>query len=305
MSELSAAHGTLEMGTVTTPDLAGTERVYGERLFYEARHRGRVSPAQAAAWGAPAEGGSSYVILGPASGEPVFVRLVESAAPPAPFRPLRTYGWAALEITVQDADALCESFAGSELEVIGKPSEVGFSEAVYPMQAAGPADEVLYLNEVRGGVPEYDLPRAASAVGGIFIVVLATPDLAESVLFYVRALGLEQGPVYEVPYRTINRSFGLDAGTTHRFQMTGVGRRPVVEVDQYPAEAEMRLRRPGALPPGIASVSLTVDSLDAVGAPLLAPPLTLVEEPYSGRRMAAVVGPAGELVELIEGPRPT
>jgi hypothetical protein len=43
-----------------------------------------------------------------------------------------------------------------------------------------------------------------------------------------------------------------------------------------------------------------VDSLDAVKVPLLARAHAIASQPYAGRRVGMVRGPAGELIELVE-----
>ncbi len=47
-------------------------------------------------------------------------------------------------------------------------------------------------------------------------------------------------------------------------------------------------------------ITFNVDSLDGVDVEYVSDPIT----EYGGKRSAVFVGPAGELVELIEDPRP-
>jgi hypothetical protein len=53
------------------------------------------------------------------------------------------------------------------------------------------------------------------------------------------------------------------------------------------------------LPPAIALVSFGVDALPDT-LDYVSPPQALAQAPYNGRRAALAVGPAGELIELIE-----
>jgi len=135
------------------------------------------------------------------------IRLVECESHGDPFRPLRHYGWAALEITIRDADALFAGLTASPFEIIGPPRPLEGMAAIYPGQVVGPDGEVLYLNEVRSDLSDYDLPRADSFVDHIFIVVLAARDLESSLAFYESALAFERGDRYEIPIEVLNRAF--------------------------------------------------------------------------------------------------
>ena len=78
------------------------------------------------------------------------------------------------------------------------------------------------------------------------------------------------------------------------------GRMPIVEIDDYPPQTKLRRADPGCLPPGNSLVTLIVDSLDAIETDWIAPPAHLPGPLYSGNRSATVLGPAGELLELVE-----
>ena len=292
-------HGQIEAATIVASELEETERFWLERLAYRVRDRGTIDAALASSWGAPAQSGRPYVLLEPESGTEVFVRLVEGAVPPD-VAPRRTLGWAALELTVRDADAVFESLQRSGVTIIGEPEELEFTDKIYPMQIESPSGEVLYLNEVRGNLPDIDLPRAVSFVDHIFIVILAAADLDEALAFYRDRLGFEQGQAYEIPYKVINDAFGFDPQQRHRLVATRVGRRVNVEIDEYPEGTSKRPAAAGMLPPAAAMISFAVESLDDIGVLWLGAPAVRDEAPYHGRRVATCRGVAGELIELIE-----
>ena len=297
----TSLHGHIAASTVTAPDLRTAEAFYRDVLGYAPAHRGRIAAPLAAAWGAPAQAGTRYVALAPTSGRMGIVRLVERIEPPKPYRPVGTFGWLALEITVQDADALHRRLADdSRVEILGPPRELEFTDRIYPMQAVGPAGEVLYLNEVRGSLPDYDLPIAESFVDQVFIVVLAAPDLDAALAHYVDPLGFTPGNEYNVPYSVINQAFSLPDDTPHRLSMACVGRRVAVEIDQYPQGTEERPCAEGALPPGLAMVSFTTERRIADLDHLVGPPVERRESPYGGRLAAVTLGAAGERIELIQ-----
>jgi hypothetical protein len=291
--------GRIKMATISAPDVGACEDAYSRHLGYELIERGTVDETLAASWGTPRQAGSHYLVMGPASGTQVFVRFVESE-PVREFVPLRSYGWAALEITVQDADRLNEQLKGSPFEIIGEPTRMDFNDAIYPMQVVGPAGDVLYLNQVNASLPDFDLPLARSLVDHIFITILAAPDMQKGVDFYKAGFGWGQGNSYEIPYSVINNAFGFPAERAHKLTMNCVGRIVNNEVDQYPSETIVRPCNPGMLPPGVSMVSFITESLEKAKVEFLTAPIRMAGQPYDGRRSATCVGAAGELAELIE-----
>jgi catechol 2,3-dioxygenase-like lactoylglutathione lyase family enzyme len=239
-------------------------------------------------------------VLRPASGAPCWFRLVEQPDHPE-FVPTRSYGWAAFETTVEDVWRWPEALPPDLFTIVGQPKTLeNIEPAFIPMQALGPGREMVYLNQVLGDLPDTDLPRAASPVDRIFIVVLATPDRDASIRWYTGRLGLDRGADYTLPYSMINDAFGLPPETQTTISMVSHGRMPIVEVDDYPQAAIPRARHEGRLPPGNALVTLAVSSLDACSADWLAAPAARGGALYEGRRAATAIGAGGELVEVVE-----
>lgn len=295
----SDGEGRIKCATVSAADVDAVISSYEKYFGYRVIDQGQVSPSQATAWGTPAMAGSRQVIMGPESGSEVYIRIVENEGLPA-YEPLKTYGWNAIEITVRDVEALHENLKQSPFEIVGEPTYLDFSDKIYPMQAVGLADELFYLNQVRGNLPDYDLPMARSFVDHTFIMVLATPDMDEAIKFYVDNFGWDQGNAYFVKYSVINEAFNLPEETPHHLSMTCNGRIVNNEIDQYPPETIERPCAPGKLAPGIAMTSFIVDDLDRVKADMITAPVRLDMAPYHGRRSACCVGNADELIELIE-----
>lgn len=290
-------HGRIKCGTVST---AAFDRSVADYLTLGLHvvAAGEVAADLAFAWGAPACAGRRQVLLH-GGGRPCYVRLIEATAVPA-YAPLRTYGWAAFEITVSDVFALHARLADSKFLVLGAPKKVGDFSSFIPFQVAGRAGEVLFLNQVLSPSADgIELPVATVGVDQIFIVPLATGDRMAALTFH-EALGFETGATYTLPYTVINAAFGLPGDHLTTLTMTRVGRIAASEIDEYPPAATARPVPPGELPPGNAMVSFVVESLDAIGVPLLGPP-TRGEGPlYGGRRIGCVRGTAGEYIELIE-----
>lgn len=296
---VSDREGLIKAATVSAADAAGLARTYEQYLGLKVVDSGIVSGALAASWDAPGMAGQAWYLMASGSGTPVYIRIVENPDMPE-YSPLRSFGWNAMEICVQDVDALYETLQNSPFEVIGPPAELEISSIIYPMQALGPEGEVLFLNEVRDNLPGVDLPKARAKVDHIFIMVLAAPDRRKALEFYTSKLGWEEGDSYSLSYKVINGAFGFETDHKTDLTMTGVGRLVNNEIDQYPPQTVARDVAPGKLPPGIASVAYMVRSLDGLDVEFIQPPQVYDGRLYGGRRSACCIGAAGELIELIE-----
>ncbi|WP_448586923.1 hypothetical protein [Thermaurantiacus sp.] len=294
-------HGAILCGTVNAPDFPAARTDYTRELGFEVVEEGRISPDLARSWGAPAQVGAPYALLAPpGGGSGGFLRLVGGTAVPA-FRPLSSYGWAAFEIAVEDGPALHARLDTAAFRVLGPPKPVPGFTAFIPFQVAGRSGEVLYLNTVlEERTAGLDLPKAKAPVDSMFIAVLAAEDRARTVAFHVAALGFEEGESFTIPYSVINGSFGLPEDHLTTITMTKVGRTPASEIDQYPQAALDRPRSPGELPPGNALVTFAIRSLDAVRAPFIEPPAVREGPLYRGARVATLIGPSSERIELVE-----
>jgi len=289
----------LRAATLSVEDVDATADRYRRCFDYGVVEDGLVGLPLASSWGAPACSGRRQVLLRPASGAEVFIRLVQSARHPA-YRPLRTYGWAALELCVQDVLAVHERLRGGPFEIIGPPRQVSGLPAIHPMQVQGPDAEIVYLTEIKSGGPDSGLPTARAPVDTLFIVVAACADLALSAGWFARQLGLSVAPEVAIPYRMLARAFELPAAQLHRLATASFDGAICLELDQYPPAAEVRARRPGELPPGIGVCSFALPSLDAVPGPWLSEPGFHAGLVYGGRRSGTLLGPDGLLVELVE-----
>lgn len=291
-------HGSILGGLSVVPDLAEALKAYQGTLQMDLVVQGPLSEDLAQSWGCPASVGAPHAVLRPKSGAPCWLRLVEQ--PPVPgFQPNRSFGWGAYELTVEDVFGWPGRLAGSAFTIVGEPKQLPGMDSFVPMQVLGPGLEMVYLNQVFSNMDTLDLPIARSITDQIFIVILATPDRAATCAWYARALDLDLGPVFELPYQMINVAFGLPDDHITALQMVAKGRMPIVEVDDYPPQTIARPRHPGMLPPGNALVTLAMRDLDAVDAAWITPPVCHNGPLYEGRRAGTCIGPAGELLELV------
>ncbi|MBL4800275.1 MAG: hypothetical protein JKY45_00175 [Emcibacter sp.] len=291
--------GRIKCATVSAADVTAVVNSYKNYFDYKVIEDSFVQQDQADSWGTPDMTGKRQVLMGPLSEAQVFIRIVENDDMPD-YKPLMSYGWNGIEITVQDVETLHENLKESPFDIIGVPTYLDFSDKIYPMQAVGVAREVFYLNQVRGNLPDYDLPMAQTAVDHIFIMVLATPNMKDAIKFYTENFGWAQGNEYFVKYSVINKAFDLPEETPHYLSMSCVGRIVNNEIDQYPETTIKRPCQTKKLAPGIAMTSFIVEDMDAVKAPLITAPIRMDMPPYNGRRSACCIGNAGELIELIE-----
>ncbi|MEM6585369.1 MAG: hypothetical protein AAF692_06410 [Pseudomonadota bacterium] len=295
-----AGQGTILGGLSCVPYLDQAIAGYRDTLGLGLVSTDKVTPDLAASWGAPAVAGARMATLKPQSDAPCWLRLIEQAQDPD-FKPTRTYGWAAFELTVEDVWQWPDTLPPDQFEIIGPPRHLdNFEPTFIPMQVLGTGQEMLYLNQVLRDPSDARLPRAQCPVDRIFICVLATPERAASVAFYADRVGLDRGPDYTLAYSMINRAFDLPPDTKTTISMIHRGLEPLIEIDDYPESAGPRAVREGALPPGNALVTLAVRSLEDCDVSWITPPAARAQAPYFGARAATFVGPAGELTELVE-----
>ncbi len=288
----------LRAATLTVPDPEATAARYCEWLDYVVVERGIVPDDLSVAWGCPASTGRAFVVCRPASGADVFLRFIQGDTPES-YRPLRTYGWAAIEICTQDTPAVNARMARSPFEIIGPPRALDGMPAIFPMQVKGPDQEIVYLTQIRDNLPAYDLPRAGSPIDKLFIIVLACSDIQASLGWFERELKLSAGGSMDIVYTMINAAFALPTDTKHTLATLVHGRDCFLELDQYPDAATPRPTEPGALPPGIAITTFRHPDFDALSG-WIKPPVIHQGAVYGGKRAGTLRAPDGTLVEVVE-----
>jgi hypothetical protein len=283
--------GTIRAVTTVVPDLDAVEAAYTRWLGYLPLARGTIGGETAAAWPAPAVAGRAFLTLGPASGEPVFLRFVEG--PAAGHRALTTHGWNATEILCEDPDALSARLADSPFTLIGEPRSLTRFPMIRAMQVLGPAGECLYFTHVGAG-SGLDLAVARGFVDRVFIVVAGGAPLAPMLDWYGR-FGNALDPPVATPVRVISWANGLPPETLHAHALLALGEGTHVELDEYPAVCGPRPVADGELPPGMAIVSFDWAGAAAPTGRFAAPMLPGLD----GAEATTLTGPAGERLELI------
>jgi hypothetical protein len=282
--------GRLRAATLVCPDFALATHAYREYLGYRLADEGVIDAALAEAWRAPAVAGARFEWLVPASGADVGIRLVEGRG--APFAPYSSWGWNALEIAVADCDRAVARLADGPFRVVGPPADLGFSDgALRAGQVVGPAGEVLYLTQIRRQVPGFALPAAQCLVDQPFIVILHAPDAGVAIEEYRRRFGNPGSPTFQFPVDFMAEFQGLPKDHPYTLGTVALDGAGYFEIDSAPSHIGARPVADGALPPGIAMV--TVETPAAHDGARVAGAL------YAGSTVKRIDGVAGEWLELI------
>ncbi len=294
-----AAFGPIVGATVMAADIDSVVASYTKYLGHTISGEGTISEDLAAVWNTPAHIGTRFITIIPESGNAQWIRFIEAEPVPG-YKPMTTFGWHSLEIVVDDVDAIPARLEGSPWKTIGEPHYLGMSSNIKAMQVEGLAPEVLYLTQTNAGPDKPYLPNAESFVDRIFIVVLGSPSLDEARAWYAEHFDTEPGDTMEGQIGVLTRAMGLDAETIHSLCVVKMRGKCLIEIDDYPSVATKRDTLPDSLPPGIASVSFGVDSLDDVKLPFISAAKAIAEAPYNGARVAVTLGVAGERIEMVE-----
>lgn len=245
--------GPLLSASVVVADLAAAAEAYRIGIGLRPQRWSRVPAERATAWGRPDLAGRQCVDLAASRGGRTGYLHVIELADVQPLTPITTLGWAAAELLVADADAACERARTAGFQVLAAPGSVGSSGGLRAAQVCGPGGEALYLTQVSFSPPGFDLPLPVSAVGPIFIAVLASSDLERSRTFLERELCAQRVTDHWLQVRVLNQAFGLPAEDRHRVSSVRFAGKSAIETDQYPADAR---RRPGVGGGGIVAVSV-------------------------------------------------
>jgi hypothetical protein len=290
----------LRCATHTVRDVDAAVARYTRWLDYRVADAGMVPADLAASWGAPASAGRPFVLFRPASGADCLVRFVEGDPVPD-YLPIRSYGWAAIEICVQDVLAVNARMMGSPFDVIGPPTRIAGIPTIYPMQVRGPDQETLYLTEITTDAPDSGLPQPKSMIDTPFIVVLACPDMRATAHWFERVLKLDLSDPIAIRYSMISQAFGLPASDLHEIVTARWGDDIFLELDQYPSGTVERPAHRDALPPGVSICTLMHPEFDQLAAEWLTPPVVRPGPLYDSRRVGVLRTPEGALLEIIDG----
>lgn len=281
--------------TTCASDLAAVESAYAQHLHYRTVERGAVSPALARLWRAPRMAGRDCLLMQPMSREPVFLRFVQSESV-AGYAPMKSFGWNATEILVEDPDRLAVKLAASPFKIIGEPRGLSSNEQIRAMQVVGPANELLYLTRIPADESTFNLGSAKTEIDRVFIVVAGGRDLQAMREFYATTLRMPVSEPAGIRVSVLSNAYSMNPEHLHKLSIAKLPPGFLIELDEYPPGAIERPVREGELPPGMSTVSFNVESLRGFEADSI----VVNDAPYDGRRVALAVGAAGERIELVE-----
>ena len=283
-------------GTLVCKNLDKLVAAYVDYLSMTVVEQGDVGQALAELWGATELVGARYAVLSSDTGV-CWIRAVEDDSLAAAI-PFKQQGWMSLEVVVEDVDTLATELAGSPFELVRPPADLDVSDDIRAMQVIGPAGEVLYLTQVKGPVPPFDIPMAQCRVDRLFIPVMCCGDREQASAFYNGFPAVKEYK-FDTKITSVNAAYGWELERKHPVATMQLAGQAMIEIDQI-AEAELRPQPVGHLPAGIAMISYEVDSLDNLDLPWLGQPMRVDEAPYHGRLAGCCRGAGGELIELIE-----
>ncbi|CAM3816223.1 hypothetical protein [Litorimonas haliclonae] len=293
----------MHAATLVVTDLKRSCELYTEWLEYSVIEKGEIPSDLAESWGTPKTAGRPFAVLQPASGAEVFLRFIEQPAVPE-YKALSTYGWNAVEICTQDTPKVAERMEKSPFEIIGPPAEIAGLPTIFPMQVKGPDEEIVYLTQIRGDLPNYNLPRAGSFIDKLFILVMGCSDFRNSKDWLVNHLDLSAGRDMSIDYTMINKAFGLPEGTQHEIATLIHEKDVFLEVDQYPEQATQRPRHKGMLPPCAAIGTFLHPDFDRIDDlnknNWITPPIKRSGPFYNNKRSGTLAAPDGTLIEIVE-----
>ena len=290
----------LRCSTLVVPDIEATTSRYTQWLNYSVVEKGTVSNSLAKSWLSPDSTGKKYAVLQPASLASVFLRFVEGDNVPD-YQPMRSFGWVATEICVQDVEAVNERMLRSPFKIIGVPKLLDGFPTVKPMQVRGVDDEIVYLTEIRIREPSSGLPIVDSLIDRPFIMVLACSDLRRSTAWVEDVLGLPVSNPVKVKNDMINDFFQMDPEHKHELCIVKGDRQTFMELDQFPARATVRPQDTDALPPGVAITTMMFPDFERLSGHWVTPPMVREGTIYEGRRVGMLQTPDGSLLEVVEG----
>ena len=278
--------GPIACGVLLARDIDPLVAAYQRGLELSVTQRFRLDEATAAGLGLQALAGQRGCLLAGGSGREWLMAI--EAATAAPRDALTTHGWLSQEVLVADVDRLAAGLAGSPFEVLRPPANLAVSERIRACQVRGPAGEILYLTQVSGAVPPFELPVCRAPVDHLFIAVLSAPERSAALAYYEGLAGRE-GLRFDTRISVVNGGLGLPLEQRHPVGTVQLAGCALIEIDQIEA----------ATPAPAAPCTGTALIVFEAGA---APPpeaRALREGPFAGRLMAPIRGRAGERAALL------
>ena len=164
--------GPIETVTILAHDIASSIDMYISAFEWQiSRAEYQLEPAEAQRWNAPGLERARVVEVAGTNGG---VRFIESSSYQNPV-PLKTFGWTALEICVNDVHKYVAQAVAAGFKVLNEAVPLSGTEKPLPLiaaQLAGINGEVVYVTQILSEVPNFELPDVSKESGSIFILSL-------------------------------------------------------------------------------------------------------------------------------------
>ena len=248
--------GPIDTVTILTHDLSKSAAMYISAFGWQVKDsEDQLSADDANRWQAVSLTGAKVLEVCGINGG---VRFIESAIYQNP-QPLRTFGWSALEICVDDVHKYVAQAVEAGFKVLNEAVPLSGTAKPLPLiaaQLAGMNGEVVYITQILSEVPNFELPDVSKESGSIFICVLGASDLEKSREVLESNFEVRRASDREAAIKVINLIYEKPLETLHRLSSLQLAGRNAIEIDQLPIEAEQREVAPNNLPPGISVVTV-------------------------------------------------
>ncbi len=273
--------GPVALCTLIARDGAALQQAYCKYLHQRVCASGPLDDITASTLGYPDLAGQPSWTLANQAGR-TWLHIIEH--PGADDRAaLNSHGWLSMEILVEDVDALAASLADSPFTLLRPPADLDVSDKIRACQAEGPAGEILYLTQVRGEVPPFQLPTCQAPVDHLFIPVLSTPSRESSLAGYAAISG-NDGMSFDTKITVVNQARGFDLDRRHPVATLQLAGEAMIEIDEI-AETQPA---PAGICQGVACVTFHCTGAAPDNA------LRPAEGPLAGSATTTHVGVAGE-----------
>lgn len=248
--------GPIDTVTILTHDLSKSAAMYISAFGWQEKETEyQLRAEEASRWQATNLTGARVLEVSGINGG---VRFIESTSYQNPL-PLRTFGWSALEICVDDVHKYVAQAVEAGFEVLNEAVPLSGTAKPLPLiaaQLAGINGEVVYITQILSEVPNFELPDVSKESGSIFICVLGASDLEKSREVLESQFEVRRASDREVAIRVINRVYEKPLDSLHRLSSLQLAGRNAIEIDQLPIEAGQREKLAGNLSPGISIVTV-------------------------------------------------
>ena len=302
------------MFTASTPDAEALADTWARVTGCEVVEAGDTEAGLRELWGAEPGSHQRNVVLAAPGASRGMLRLVETDAPVADELPASRLGPFGFEFFSRDVDEIhARLVADGTFQALAPPHDYDMSAIGSGIgrsfAARGPGGVWMLLTTMKSVPPPRPLPGVAELVGPVVNMPMAARDRDRAVAFWRDLLGVPVRFDGTMADPVVNSVISLPPDRAFHCTVFSVGDGQLAEHHFHPDGAVAADIRPsGRLRPGPAAYTCQVDDLDAVVAVARAEghgvrgPVELACAPYRGRRVAAVTGPQGELVELVGTP---